>query len=442
MNKKIIASMAAAWVLSMGSVLAASNPFADVSAQHWSYGAVQSLAKAGIIDGTGDNKFNGERSTTRYEMAQLVAKAMYRSDKANAEQKASIDKLAAEYKEELQNLGVRVGNVEKKTAGISDVKMSGWFSSENTVGTGYDNGSLHEYAIHARLGFEKQINDKLSSFVQLRTLSYLDSGRSSSTNTGGDVAVGTRLAYLTYKASPVTAITVGKNAYWMAGGLLMDDFVNGVSIDTKLGSKTNLMVMSGRYSAGGSDSGALLNNGAGGYSTVGRDSYTNQNLITGASLTTNVGGVDLGAHYLTGKRTIDTIGWAPIAGYNDTKIIAATAGYTLPGGVNLQLGYAKNTAAENDNKTTKVQLFKNIGGTDVIAQYWDQGNRMDWVAETGNHMAWWGHQYNSGSIKGYRLILEHEVMPNTRLTVAHGNYKNKDTNIKARKDTVQMTVSF
>jgi hypothetical protein len=461
MNKKLIASVAAACVLSAGSVFAASNPFADVPANHWSYSSVQSLAKAGIIDGYGDGTFKGDKTITRYEMAQLVGKAMYRSDKANAEQKAAIDKLAAEYKDELDNLGVRVGKVEKKTAGVSDVKMSGWFSSENTVGTSYDDKDLHEYAIHARVGFEKQINDKLSSLVQFRTLNYFDSGRSSSTNTGGDVAVGTRLAYLTYKASPDTTVTVGKNAYWMAGGLLMDDFVTGVSVDTKLSDKVNLMVMAGRYGAGGSDSGShtttkvpLLDSKGKAIKdsygkdimvdqdgTVGRDSKTNQNRILGASITTNVGGVDLGAHYLTGNRTINTLSWNPITDYKETKIIAGTAGYTFPGGVNLQLGYAENTAADDNNKTAKIQLYKNIGGTDVIAQYWDQGNRMDWVAETGNHMAWWGQQY-TGSLKGYRLILERKIMDNTVLTVAHGDYKNKETDLKGRKDTVQVTVSF
>lgn len=446
MNKKLIASVAAACVLSTGSVFAASNPFADVPVKHWSYGAVQSLSQAGIVDGYSDGTFGGDKSITRYEMAQIVAKAMYRSDKANAAQKAAIEKLAAEYKVELDNLGVRVGNVEKSTAGVKDLKVSGWFSSENTVGTNYDDSDMHEYAIHARLGVEKQINDKLSAMLQFRTLSYLDSGRSFSTNTAGDEAVGTRLAYLTYKASPVTTITVGKNAYWMAGGLLMDDFVNGVSIDTKIGDKVNVMLMGGRYSAGGSDAGrpsyGLDDKGNPVVNTVNRDSYSNQANILGASVTANVGGVDLGAHYLTGKKTIDTIGWNPIAGYKETKTLAGTLGYTFEGGVNLQLGYAKNTAADSDNTTTKVQLFKNIGGTDVIAQYWDQGKRMDWVAENGMHMAWWSHQYNNGGIKGYRLILERKIMDNTVLTFAHGDYKNKDTQKKGKKDTLQVTVSF
>jgi len=114
MKKKLIASLLAALVLSAGSVFAAESPFADVPASHWSYSAVKSLVQAGIVDGYDDGTFKGNKATTRYEMAQIVARVMYHSDKANAEQKATINKLAAEYKDELQNLGVRMGNLEKK----------------------------------------------------------------------------------------------------------------------------------------------------------------------------------------------------------------------------------------------------------------------------------------------------------------------------------------
>jgi hypothetical protein len=452
MNKKLIASVAAACVLSAGSVFAASNPFADVPANHWSYGSVQDLAKAGIIDGYGDGTFKGDKTITRYEMAQLVGKAMYRSDKANAEQKAAIDKLAAEYKDELDNLGVRVGNVEKKTAGINDLKVTGWLDSENTVGnqqfTQLKGGTAktnHEYALEARLGFEKQINSDLSATVQLRSKTFYDHGRSIAT--GGDTTVGTRLAYVTYKASPDTTFTFGKTAYWMAGGLLMDDFVTGVSMNTKLSDKTNLWLMTGRYGAGQTQD-----------STSAFDTTKNDSRISGASLTTTVGKVDLGAHYLIGNRTIDSryipghkapndkgemvdAPWQPIENYDHTKIIAGTAGYTFAGGVNLSLGYAKNNNEDKDNTTKKIQLYKKISGTDVIVQYWNQGRNMDWVAETGNHMAWWCDQY-TGGIKGYRLILERDIMKNTHLVLAHGDYKNIETDVKARKDTVQVIVSF
>ena len=73
------------------------------------------MYQAGIIDGYADGKFQGDKVISRYEMAKMVATAMGRADKANASQKATIDKLAKEYATELEGLNVRVGNVEKKT---------------------------------------------------------------------------------------------------------------------------------------------------------------------------------------------------------------------------------------------------------------------------------------------------------------------------------------
>ena len=54
----------------------AANPFADVPAGHWAYESINKLAAAGVVEGYGDGSFRGDRLMTRYEMAQIVAKAM------------------------------------------------------------------------------------------------------------------------------------------------------------------------------------------------------------------------------------------------------------------------------------------------------------------------------------------------------------------------------
>ena len=54
----------------------------------WAYQSVEQLAYAGIINGYPDGTFKGNKPITRYEMAQMVAKAMANQDKANAEQQA------------------------------------------------------------------------------------------------------------------------------------------------------------------------------------------------------------------------------------------------------------------------------------------------------------------------------------------------------------------
>ena len=92
--------------------MAAANPFSDVPADHWAYDAVTQLAADGVIEGYGDTTFRGNQNITRYEMAQMIAKAMAKTD-VSAADKALIDKLAAEFSDELNNLGVRVSNLER-----------------------------------------------------------------------------------------------------------------------------------------------------------------------------------------------------------------------------------------------------------------------------------------------------------------------------------------
>ena len=100
---------------------AAANPFSDVPSDSWAYDAVSQLAKDGVIDGYPDNTYRGQHNMTRFEMAQIVAKAMARTDLDKAD-KATVDKLAAEFSEELSNLGVRVSDLEKKS---DNIKWSG-----------------------------------------------------------------------------------------------------------------------------------------------------------------------------------------------------------------------------------------------------------------------------------------------------------------------------
>ena len=84
----------------------ADNPFVDVPADHWAYESIAKLEQAGVVEGYGDNTYRGNRLMTRYEMAQIVARAMSKG--------AKVDKLAAEFKEELDRMGYRVSDLEKK----------------------------------------------------------------------------------------------------------------------------------------------------------------------------------------------------------------------------------------------------------------------------------------------------------------------------------------
>lgn len=124
MKKSLVTSLTTALVVGAASTtFAAANPFADVPADHWAYDAVAQLAQDGLLNGYAeDGTFKGDQRMSRYEMAQLVAKAMAKADAADNNNKALIDKLAAEFSDELSSLGVRVANLEEK---VDNVKWTG-----------------------------------------------------------------------------------------------------------------------------------------------------------------------------------------------------------------------------------------------------------------------------------------------------------------------------
>ncbi len=118
MKKSLVSALTTALVVGAASTtFAAANPFSDVPADHWAYDAVAQLAAEGVVEGYGDGTFVGGQEITRYEMAQMVAKAM-----AKGATSAQLDKLAAEFAAELNSLGVRVAALEKK---VDNVKFSG-----------------------------------------------------------------------------------------------------------------------------------------------------------------------------------------------------------------------------------------------------------------------------------------------------------------------------
>ena len=156
--KKILA-LAAVAALTAGVSAYAANPFSDVTADDWAYQAVSDLSAQGVVEGYPDGTFKGERNMTRYELAQIVARLMAKEDQLNAEQQATLDKLAGEYADELANLGVRVSNLEKKVGNLywsGDARMRYTASSSDKVADKYDG--------RIRLNVKGQVND--ATYVQ------------------------------------------------------------------------------------------------------------------------------------------------------------------------------------------------------------------------------------------------------------------------------------
>ena len=79
-------------------------------------------------------------------------------DKASVEQRALINKLADEFADELNSLGVRVSNLEKK---VGNVKLSGNARvryQHQGSNDDYKNDNAWDYAVH--LPAEAQVNDR------------------------------------------------------------------------------------------------------------------------------------------------------------------------------------------------------------------------------------------------------------------------------------------
>ena len=202
MKKSLVLAMAMA--LGVTASAYAANPFSDVPAGHWAYDSINKLAAAGVIEGYGDATFGGDKLMTRYEMAQIVAKAMAKG--------ANVDKLAAEFADELDNLGVRVANLEKKA---DNVKITG----ELRYHYKDDGADINGYAteLRSRIWVKGQINDDWTYTGMLENIQDLK-------NDSGDETTKFQRAYVNGKLGGV-AVQAGRyHAKWSEGNVYDNRF--------------------------------------------------------------------------------------------------------------------------------------------------------------------------------------------------------------------------
>ena len=237
--KKILA-IAAVAALTAGVSAYAANPFSDVSTDDWAYQAVSDLSDQGVVEGYPDGTFKGERNITRYELAQIIARLMAKEDQLNAEQRATLDKLAGEYADELANLGVRVSNLEKKVGNIywsGDALMR--YQDKTLDKADSWNGRI-------RINVRGQVNE--STYVQgrfLNEMNFKDSGTSDSSmdqlyvnhNFGKDFAV--RLGR--------QPIAFGDQAGWLSNGHEGYDGVQAAYNNGKLSLTTGYGQFNNKY---------------------------------------------------------------------------------------------------------------------------------------------------------------------------------------------------
>lgn len=226
MRKSLVLAMA--MTLGVTATTYAANPFSDVPSGHWAYDSISKLAAAGIIEGYGDDTFRGDRLMTRYEMAQIVAKALAKG--------ANVDKLAAEFADELDALGVRVAALEKKS---DNVKITGevryHWSNFARGGRNVDSG------LRTRLWFTGKVNDNWNYVARLQNEQNFHSDNNNGNDRAGDEGTNLNVAKLEGRLGG-TDMVLGRDDDVFADGYIYDGAHD--AIKAKYGDK---IYVSGAY---------------------------------------------------------------------------------------------------------------------------------------------------------------------------------------------------
>ena len=253
MKKRFAAVFAATAVLGVTTAFAA-NPFSDVTPSDWAYQSVSQLAAAGVINGYPDGTFQGQKNITRYEMAQMVAKAMANESRANAEQQAMINRLADEFSSELNNLGVRVANLENKVGNVKvtgDVRLKyqgtdkeGAFASKDDDGNIHDSNKKSKFQFRGRVQFNATVNENTTATVRLtsgdREFGDADTGSTAKVDR----------VYVTHNFGKDFSLTAGRFNAFIGNGLIYDDTFDGAAL-TYAGDKVTATVAHGYFMEAG-----------------------------------------------------------------------------------------------------------------------------------------------------------------------------------------------
>jgi hypothetical protein len=413
MKKSLVLAMAMA--LGVTASAYAANPFSDVPAGHWAYDSISKLAAAGVIEGYGDDTFRGDRLMTRYEMAQIVAKAMAKG--------ANVDKLAAEFADELDKLNVRVSALEKKS---DNVKITGQFryhyASDKLAGQkGYAS------ALRSRIWFNGQVNDNWTYVGMLQNTQDL-------TNNVGDERTNFQRAYLDGRLGGV-AVRAGRHDFQLGDANLYDTRMDGVKI--AYGDKVKF----GAYYGKPADFEA-------GYLKYDDANYARYSKFFGANIGYDAGKFSLNVAYDKFKDAVHNND-QKVAGFDDNGVWSVQAGYNF-GKATLGAIYLKsNVDAIYEGKKADTDGFvitATYGGADsdkvgtwgLTAKYYDQGAGT-FIAHTmdGDAMAFVNEGFKGWSVAGDLTIAKNMVA-----TVEYFDIKGKESDEKGRTLWTQLAVTF
>ena len=408
MKKSLVLAMAMA--LGVTASAYAANPFSDVPAGHWAYDSVNKLAAAGIVDGYGNGTFGGDRLMTRYEMAQIVAKAMAKG--------ANVDRLAAEFADELDSLGVRVAALEKKSDNVKiNAQIRAHYQSYDKGGA-YSKNTNATSVLRSRIWLNGQINEDWKYVGMLQNQQDL-------LDDEGNEKTDFQRAYVQGKLGGM-AVTAGRYNAFFADGNIYDNRADGVEVS--YGDKIKIIGAAGKATddldklgvsgtTGGSYAGGAVvadfgkfNASAGYYNfkdILAKNSKLD-NAIWFVGAGTEFGDFALNAMYLKGDMSYHDV---DLDGLDDD---GWTVGLTFKG-------------AEAAKK----------GSWGLFANYYDLGGQT-YIAHTTD-----ANTFDGQGFKGYGVGANYTVAKNMVLTAAYYDTKSKfDTSDKDKIMWTDLTITF
>ena len=389
MKKSLVLAMAMA--LGVTASAYAANPFSDVPAGHWAYDSINKLAAAGVIEGYGDSTFGGDKLMTRYEMAQIVAKAMAKG--------ANVDKLAAEFADELDNLGVRVANLEKKADNVKVTGEARYLYEDSSNDGNIDN------SLRSRIWVNGQINDDWSYTGMLENTQDLK-------DNAGNEDTSFQRAYVEGKLGGLN-VTAGRYNAFFANGNVYDTRADGVEVS--YGSKIQLKGFAGKAT----DASVKVN---------GKDTDMSFGNYAGAELTGDFNKLGLTAGYVNFKDMYkDAVGEGL-----DNAIWYVGGSYDFDGNVAVSGMYLKGDMSQNDDDvnvigsdgwtaglTYKGAEASEAGSWGLFANYYDQGG-MTYVAHTTD-----ANTFDNQGFKGWGVGTNYAFAKNIVGTVAYYDTQSK-----------------
>ena len=433
MKKSLVFAMAMA--LGVSATAFAANPFSDLPAGHWAYGAVAKLAAAGVVDGYPDGTFKGDKTMTRYEMAQIVAKALAKGAIG------ADDKLVSEFADELDNLGVRVAKLEKNA---DNVKITGnvRLSYKQNDGGKFDgDADKSKSQLRTRLFFTGEVNDNWHYVSMLENNQYFQGQ-----NESGDDDTDFQRAYLDGNIGVVN-ISAGRQQGTYGNADIYDNRVDSIRAKVPFGAA----YLKAEY-------GKMASKGNYAYTSLLKDGWkkiSDADKFWEAELGGTWGKWNLAAEYLD----VDNQATAGYGVFNSAKDIVTGDNHIWDLRANYKVGKFQAGAMylkgdKDDLKSTYTNdpdedgyIFNlawagakasDPGSWGLYAKYYDQG-APTYVDPTMNG-GW--DKFNGEGFKGYQVGGNLAVAKNMVAAVEYYDLKGKESDKHARTLWSQMVVTF